>query len=106
MEETQLPDKEQATIPSKSWPWIVTGMGVIILALWNQHKEDQTRLSVSESSKTNIILEASRRGEKNEENAMELARLSKHMLEQSDYHELLKDSLNYYRSRYRAAHPK
>lgn len=93
-QQTPAPETKQAEIPSTKWPWIVAGMGVIILTLWNQHIADQKELRTSEADKSKITLELARREGTNADNAIELAKLSKQFLDLSNYHELLKDSLD------------
>lgn len=78
-------------------PWIVVVLigAIIYLVTWIRDKD--VKLEEVQKARAADWQQISRERQTNQQQSIDLARISKDMLDKSDYYELLKDSIAYYR---------
>lgn len=88
------PKPDAATVPSSKWPWIVAGLVAMLLTLWNKIGDKDAEIQRLNNQVTQISLQTNAQAMQNAENALELARITKQLMEATNNNENLKDSIN------------
>jgi len=88
---------DETVISKKGWVWIViallTSNGAQYLYAQKEREAYQQQLNAANARNIEVILKLGEQTVKNADNALELAKISKQLLEVSTNHENLKDSL-------------
>lgn len=87
MEEQQKPPEEKqepGTIPSGKYPWIVAGMGIMLLTLWNKLADKDEEIKRLNGIITNTSLQIAPLAVENSAHAIEVARLTKQLMDRTN----------------------
>ena len=84
----------------KLWRRTSAGLVVGLAMLWSKLGDKDADIAKINAQTTQIAIQTNAAAQQNAANALEVARLKDKLWEQSNYYELLKDSLRKYRAAY------
>ena len=101
---------DETVISKRGWVWIVIALlasnGAQYLYAQKEREEYQRQINAANARNIEVILKLGEQTVKNADNALELAKISKQLLDVSTTHENLKDSLYHLSGRIYTVVPK